>query len=115
MAAQYPGVGWVGNLAAYDDAGEQVIANTLMAGTAGGNYQSSTNWVTYPFNDTFPDSYVSQMGRAMSVRSEYLLLSQSGAYPDAPYSIPVTAPKVLNQTWKYTTMLGEGFNPSRPY
>ena len=36
-------------------------------------------------------------------------------YPSAPWSIPPSAPRVLNQDWDYDSMLTKGFNPQRPY
>jgi hypothetical protein len=55
------------------------------------------------------------MGRAMAVRAEYNLAPQNNGYPDAPTSIPLIAPAVLNQTWNYGTMGSSGYAPSNPY
>lgn len=43
-------------------------------------------------------------GRAAAIRSEYGIAPLASGYPDTPYSLPLTAPRVKNQSWTYATM-----------
>ncbi len=90
-------------------------SNTISSGLAGGAFQSMTNWLTIPFDTNWLDTYTKSTGRAMSVRAEYNLAPQMCGYPDAPYSVPLSSPQVLNQKWQYSTMNSVGYNPQSPY
>lgn len=69
IAPQFSGSAYQGYMA-YNDAGSNItMSNCVMSGLSGGNFQSSTNWVTYPFNKDLPEAYTGGMGRALCVRS----------------------------------------------
>lgn len=77
--------------------------------------QSLNNWLSFPWSTAQSTAYTQGSGRAMCVRSENSLGPSMTGYPDAPYSIPLIAPYVKNQTWNYSTMLTSGFSPNNPY
>lgn len=123
MAPQFSGTGYIAQM---DDTNvsttEAAFCNTIMGGTAGGTINSATNWLSYPATGTNyatpgsgPALYTSQTGRAMNVRSEYLLGPMMNGYPDGPNTLPLVAPQVKNQTWNYANMTTQGFNPNNPY
>lgn len=94
---------------------DQVYASTVSSGLSGGSIQSLNNWLSFPWNVSQSTAYTQEAGRAMCVRAENSLGPSMTGYPDAPYSIPLIAPYVKNQTWNYGTMLNSGFNPNNPY
>lgn len=89
--------------------------NSIQSQFQGGSYQNSSNWISYPVYGDVLDSYVKGAGRAMGVRSEYNLLPQLSGYPDSTTSFPTSAAFVKNQSWLYSTMKTQGFNPQQPY
>jgi hypothetical protein len=48
---------------------DAVYSNSLSSGLAGGSLQSYTNWVIFPWNNTWQTAYTSVAGRACAVRS----------------------------------------------
>ena len=90
-------------------------SNAVTSEIEGGSYASISNFLTYPFSPAIADQYTSNTGRALGIRAEYNLGMANNGYPSAPWSKSQATPFIKNQTWKYSNMTTNGFQPGKPY
>ena len=69
MAPQYAGSSYISSINPNVSVDYKTYAATVSSGISGGNFQSLSNWLTFPGDPFWSKDYTQKAGRAMSVRA----------------------------------------------